>query len=105
MIVGILVKILERFELCENGVIVQFVSHKNGSFWADEIYEDAIHVTPIDKDGNPNHYRSIYMRCNQFKDFEKREAFMILAREHNVKTQDKRFGIPIFVKGNYCTIQ
>lgn len=105
MIVGIINKILERYSLCENGIIVQFVTHKNGSFYADEIHEDAILVTPINKDGEPNHFRQCYFHCSQFKDWEKRDAFRILAREHNIKTQDKRFGVPIFVKGNYCTIQ
>ena len=105
MIVGVLVKILEYYDLCENGVIVQFVSHKKGSFWADEIYDDAVHVTPIDKDGNPNHIRSRYFHCNQFKDWEKRDGFRQLVKHHNVMTQNKRFGVPVYIEENYCTIQ
>lgn len=105
MVVKTMVKILERYSLCENGIIVQFVTHKHGSFWSDEVYDDAILVTPIDKDGNPNHFRSCYFHCNQFKDFEKREAFYDLAKNHNVKSQDKRFGVPIIMESNYCTIQ
>lgn len=105
MIVKIINQLLEKYSLCENGIIVQFVTHKKGYWWADEIYEDAIHVTPIDKDGNLNIYRSRYFHCNQFKYWEKREAFYDLVKHHNAKTKDKRFGIPIFIESNYCTIQ
>lgn len=105
MIVSLLLKILERYSLCENGVIMQFVSHKNGSFWADEVFDDAVLVTPIDKDGNPNNYRSKYFRCSQLKDWQKRDALRQLIKDHNIKTADKRFGIAVYVEGNYCTIQ
>lgn len=105
MIVKILVQLLEKYSLCENGILVQFVSHKNGSFWSDEIYEDAIHVIPIDKDGNANVFRGRYFHCNQFKDVDKRFAFKELCKQHNIMTEHKRFGVPVYIKGNYCTIK
>jgi len=105
MIVNTLLKILEKYSTCKNGVIVQFVTHKKETYWADEIHDDCILVTPIDKDGNPNIWQQKYFYNSQFKNWEKRYAFEILVKDHNAKTQDKRFGVPIIMESNYCTIQ
>jgi len=106
MIVNVLNQILEKYDLCENGVKVQFVTHKKETFWADEVYDDAVLVTPIDKDGNLNHYRARYFRHPQFKDWEKRNAFCELMRRYNnMKAGEKDF-VPLYwLCGNYCTIQ
>ena len=106
MVVALLLKLLEDYELCSNGVQVQFVSHKKGSFWADEVYEDCVLVTPYDKDGELNTYRSRYYHGVRFSDWKKRSSFYKLMSRYNEKNHNKDGFVPLhhLGVGNYCTI-
>ena len=108
MVVGLLLKLLEKYSLCtEHGIQVQFVTHKKGSFWADEVYEDCICVTPYDKDGNLNYYQGRYFHDVRFSDWRKRSAFCELMDLYNKKNCDKEDFVPLHWFGavNKCTIQ
>ena len=106
MVVKLLLKILEDYKLStEHGVKIQFVTHKKGSFWSDEIYEDCVLVTPYDKDGNLNRHRGRYYHDVRFSDREKRSSFYELMSLYNKRNCDKKDFVPLhhFVE-NYCTI-
>ena len=107
MVVNLLLKILKDYELCTgHGIQVQFVTHKRGSFWADEIYEDAILVTPYDEDGNLNKWGARYYFDVKFSDWRKRASFYELMSLHNKRNNAKDDFIPIhhFCVGNECSI-
>ena len=106
MVVSLLLKIIEQYPLNHKGVKVQFVSHKRGSFWADEIYEDAIRVTPIAEDGEELWYRGRYIRCPALKNWEMRSAFHELVGRYNRANWEKGTKFtPIILDGNCCTIK
>ena len=108
MVVKLLLKLLEKYSLCtEQGIQIQFVTHKKDTWWNDEIYEDCILVTPYDKDGNLNHYRSRYFHDVKFSSWKKRSSFYELMKLYNKKNRGKKNFVPLhFGVGvpNYCTI-
>lgn len=103
MVVKLLLKILENYSLCENGVKIQFVSHKKDYWWRDEVYDESILITPYDKDNNLNHYCSRYYHDVNFKSHDKREAFYDLVKYYNKKNINKKGFIPLRFGDNYCT--
>ena len=106
MVVSLLLKIIEQYPLNYEGVKVQFVTHKKETWWADEIYEDCIHVTPIAYDGEDLYYRSRYFRCPALKKWEMRSAFHELVGRYNKANWEKGAKFTqIIMDGNYCTIQ
>ena len=106
MVVKLLLKILEKYNLCTNGVNIQFVTHKKDNFYADEFYNGSILVTPYDKDKKLNYHQSRYFHDVNFKLSDKREAFRDIVKYYNKKNCDKKMFIPLYIDiMNDCTIQ
>ena len=107
MVVKLLLKVLNDYRFCtKHGVQVQFVTHKRGSFWADEVYEDCILVTPYDSEGNLNRWGARYYHDVRFSSWEKRESFYELMSHYNKMNNGKKGFVPLhhFCVGNECTI-
>ena len=108
MVVKLLLKLLEEYKLCtKHGIQVQFVSHKKDSFWADEIYDDCILVTPYTNSGELNYYRSRYFHDVKFSSWEKRSSFYELMSLYNKRNYGKKDFVPLhhgICVENYCTI-
>lgn len=106
MVVKLLLKILEKYNLCTNGVNIQFVTHKKDNFYADEFYSGSILVIPYDKDKKLNYHQGRYFHDVNFKLSDKREAFKDIVRYYNKKNYDKKMFIPLYIDMmNDCTIQ
>ena len=67
MVVKLLLNILKKYNLCANGVNIQFVTHKKDNFYADEFYTGSILVIPYDKDKKLNYHQSKYFDDVNFK--------------------------------------
>ena len=106
MVVKLLLNILKKYNLCANGVNIQFVTHKKDNFHSDEFYTGSILVTPYDKDKKLNYHQGKYFDDVNFKLSDKREAFKDIVRYYNKKNCDKKMFIPLYIDMmNYCTIQ
>ena len=106
MVVKLLLNILKKYNLCANGVNIQFVTHKKDNFYSDEFYTGSILVTPYDKDKKLNYHQGRYFYDVNFKLSDKREAFKDIVRYYNKKNCDKKMFIPLYSDMmNYCTIQ
>ena len=57
MVVKLLLNIIKKYNLCTNGVNIQFVTHKKDNFYSDEFYTGSILVTPYDKDKKLNYHQ------------------------------------------------
>ena len=44
MVVKLLLNIIKKYNLCTNGVNIQFVTHKKDNFYSDEFYTGSIYV-------------------------------------------------------------
>lgn len=106
MVVKLLLNIIKKYNLCTNGVNIQFVTHKKDNFYSDEFYTGSILVTPYDKDKKLNYHQGRYFYDVNFKLSDKREAFKDIVRYYNKKNCDKSMFIPLYIDiMNYCTIQ
>ena len=106
MVVKLLLNIIKKYNLCTNGVNIQFVTHKKDNLYADEFYSGSILVIPYDKDKKLNYHQGRYFHDVNFKLFDKREAFKDIVRYYNKKNCDKKMFIPLYIDMmNYCTIQ
>ena len=106
MVVKLLLNILKKYNLCANGVNIQFVTHKKDNFYSDEFYTGNILVIPYDKDKKLNYHQGRYFYDVNFKLSDKREEFKDIVRYYNKKNCDKKIFIPLYIDMmNYCTIQ
>ena len=106
MVVKLLLNIIKKYNLCTNGVNIQFVTHKKDNFYTDEVYTGSILVTPYNKDKKLNYHQHRYFHDVNFKLSDKREAFKNIVKYYNKKNCDKRMFIPLYIDMmNYCTIQ
>ena len=67
MVVKLLLNILKKYNLCANGVNIQFVTHKKDNFHSDEFYTGSILVIPYDKDKKLNYHQGRYFYDVNFK--------------------------------------
>ena len=104
MIVKILNDIIDRNHLSK-GIEIQYVAHKNGTYWADKVYDDCVLVTPLDKDMNKILYSSRYYHSSTFKKWTGRNSFYELVERYNKKNMNKENFIPIRMGFDYCTIR
>ena len=106
MVVKLLLNIIKKYNLCTNGVNIQFVTHKKDNLYTDEFYSGSILVIPYDKDKKLNYHQGRYFHDVNFKLSDKREAFKNIVKYYNKKNCDKKMFIPLYIDMmNYCTIQ